>query len=64
MTKQLDACNSALLKMKRECDEVEVWQNAGELPLMIMRLIAEYEEFLQEHKHFEGREVVLQLYFD
>lgn len=64
MTKQLDACNSALLKMKRECDEVEVWQNAGELPLMIMRLIAEYEEFLQEHKNFESREVVLQLYFD
>ncbi|MDE7325113.1 MAG: ATP-dependent DNA helicase [Lachnospiraceae bacterium] len=64
MTKQLDACNSALLKMKRECDEVEVWQNAGELPLMVMRLIAEYEEFLQEHKNFDGREAVLQLYFD
>lgn len=64
MAKRLDACNSALLKLKRECDELEVWENAGELPLLLMRLIAEYEEFLKEHRVFDGREQVLQLYFD
>ncbi len=64
MARQLDACNTALLKMKRECDEMEVWENAGELPLMLMRLLSESEEFLQEHKSFDGREQVLQLYFD
>jgi len=64
MARQLDACNSTMLKLKRACDEVEVWENAGELPLMVMRLISEYEEFLQEHKNFDGKEQVLQLYFD
>lgn len=64
MARALDACNSTMLKLKRECDEVEVWENAGELPLMVMRLISEYEEFLQEHKSLDGKEQILQLYFD
>lgn len=64
MARQLDACNTALLKMKRECDEMEVWENAGELPLMLMRLLSESEEFLKDHKSFDGRELMLQLYFD
>ncbi|MBQ9120370.1 MAG: ATP-dependent DNA helicase [Lachnospiraceae bacterium] len=64
IAKRLDACNSALLQMKRECDEIEVWENAGEFPLHVMRLIAEYEEFLQEHRSFDGRETVLNLYFE
>ena len=64
MMKHLDACNSAMLRYKRECDELEVWENAGELPVLVMRLIAEYEEFFKEHKSFDGREEVIKLYFD
>lgn len=64
MAKCLDACNSVMLKLKRECDEIEVWENAGEMPLYVMRLISEYEEFLQEHRDFDKREEVLNLYFE
>lgn len=64
MAQRLDACNSALLKLKRECDEIEVWENAGELPIHVMRLVSEYEEFLQEHRSFDGKDEVLRLYFD
>lgn len=64
MVRALDACNTSMLKIKRECDEIEVWENAGELPIHIMRLIAEYEEFLQEHRSFDNREEVLGLYFE
>lgn len=64
LAKQLDACNKLLLNMKRECDELEVWENAGELPVHLMRLMMEYELFLKEHPYFEGRDEVLQLYFD
>lgn len=64
MARRLDACNAALLRYKRECDELEVWENAGEFPVMVMRLMAEYEEFLKEHKNFDGRERALQLYFE
>lgn len=64
MSKRLDACNSSMLKLKRECDELEIWENAGELPVHLMRLLAEYEDFLKEHRTFENREKVLQLYFD
>ncbi len=64
MAKRLDTCNTALLKLKRECDEIEVWENAGEFPLHVMRLMTEYEEFLQEHRTFDGRDEVLNLYFE
>lgn len=64
MVKRLDALNTALLKLKRQCDEIEVWENAADIPLFVMRLMTDYEEFLQEHKSFDGRDEVLRFYFD
>ncbi|WP_167958180.1 ATP-dependent DNA helicase [Anaerosporobacter faecicola] len=62
MSKRLDACNSSLLKLKRACEECEVVENIGDLVLHLMRLVAEYEEFLVEWKNFEGRDRCLELY--
>ena len=45
MARRLDACNAALLRYKRECDELEVWENAGEFPVMVMRLMKECGRF-------------------
>lgn len=64
MEKQLDACNTALLRLKRECEEFQVWDNVGDFILPLMRLSGEYEEFLQETVlEPEAKEAVLDLYF-
>lgn len=64
MEKRLDACNKDLLQLKREHDGMSVIKNVDSFVLHLMRLQAEYDEFLQEHQSFDGREQVLQLYFD
>ncbi len=64
MEKQLDACNSALLRLKRECEEFQVWDNVGDFVLPLMRLSAVYEDFLQETVlDPSAKEEVLNLYF-
>lgn len=64
LTKKLSACNQAFLKLKRECDEFELFDSVGDLVLKLLALSTELEEFLQEHPAFENREKVLELYFD
>lgn len=64
MEKQLDACNSALLRLKRECEEFQVWENVGDFMMHLMRLSGEFEEFLQETVlDPAAKEDVLNLYF-
>ena len=64
MERQLDACNTSLLHLKRECEEFQVWDNVGDFVLPLMRLSAEYEDFLQETVlDAETKEAVLDLYF-
>ncbi len=62
--KQLEACNTALLRLKRECESFQVWDNVGDFVIPLMRLLAEYEDFLQETVlDAEAKEAVLNLYF-
>ncbi|MBP3569450.1 MAG: ATP-dependent DNA helicase [Lachnospiraceae bacterium] len=64
LEKQLDACNTALLRLKRECESFQVWDNVGDFIIPLMRLAAEYEDFLQEMVlDAEAKEAVLDLYF-
>lgn len=64
LEKKLSACNQAFLKLKRECDEFEVFDSVGELVLRLLSLSTEMEEFLREYLTFESREQVLELYFE
>jgi len=64
MEKCLDACNTALLRLKRECESFQVWDNVGDFVLPLMRLSAEYEDFLADTVlDAEAKESVLDLYF-
>lgn len=64
LEKQLDACNTALLRLKRECENFQVWDNVGDFVIPLMRLSAEYEDFLQDTVlDAEAKEAVLDLYF-
>lgn len=64
MEKYLEACNTALLRLKRECESFQVWDNIGDFIIPLMRLAAEYEDFLSEAVlDAEAKEAVLNLYF-
>lgn len=64
LVKRLEACNSSILKLKRECEEFEVVESIGDLALHLMRLMTEFEEFLAEFKNFENRDQCLELYLN
>ena len=64
LAKQLDRCNKDLLMLKRDCDEFEVVDNVDGFCMNLMRLMTEYETFLQENHVMEGKEEILRLYFD
>lgn len=63
LASRLDACNKDLLHYKRECEEAMLIPYMTEFPEHLQRALAAYEEFLEEHRSFEGREQVLDLYF-
>jgi Rad3-related DNA helicase len=63
LDKKLDKCNSDLLKLKRECDDCRVVEHITDFILHLMATAAQYEEFLLEYPSFDGRDLVLDLYF-
>ncbi len=64
LTKHLDACNRELLSFKRESEDYVIRHDIDAFAVRLMRFGSDYYEFLREHQAFEGREEVLQFYFD
>lgn len=64
LSKELDGCNKELLLLRRECDEFELVERIDGLYLHLLKLMGEYEIFLQERFIGEGKEEVLALYLD
>lgn len=64
LEKALDTCNSDLLKLKRECDEIKEQENISDFVLHLMHLMSKYEDFLTENKDFEGKDEVLLTYMN
>lgn len=64
LVKLMDNCNKELLKLKRECDEFEVLDDIGGFYMSLMRLMTEFETFLQDNDISEGRDEILKLYMD
>lgn len=64
LAKLLDNCNRELLKLRRECDEFEVWEEISGFYMSLLKLMTEYEAFMQDNDINEGREEILKLYMD
>jgi len=64
LKKQLEQCNKDLLMLKRECDEFEVVTNVDSFSMHLMRLMTEFEIFLQKNHIIDGKDEILQLYLD
>lgn len=63
LAKELQKCSQILLGYKRKCEQYQYHENISDFVFALMRLITEYEKFLQKYREFEGRDTVLELYF-
>lgn len=64
LVNQLDRLNKVLLELKRECDTCLILDDAAHLVLVLNSLFSVFEKFMDEFKEFEGREQVLDFYFE
>ena len=62
--KLLDACNRALLALKRECTRYEILPDVDFLMLHIRPLFEELVKYLDDLPEFEDRDLVLDFYFN
>lgn len=65
-TGALERCNKNLLEKKRECGEnmYAVIESAGDFSIQLSKLFGYMEKFLDDYKDFEGRDEVVNLYFE
>jgi Rad3-related DNA helicase len=59
----LEACNKALLAMKRECDDFEVWEDCDKFAAALSRFVGVYEDISRDLNP-EENEAIRDLYFD
>ena len=59
----LESCNKALLAMKRECDDFEVWEDCDKFAAALARFVGVYED-ISKDLNTEENEAIRDLYFD
>ncbi|MBO4506218.1 MAG: ATP-dependent DNA helicase, partial [Lachnospiraceae bacterium] len=59
----LESCNKALLAMKRECDDFEVWEDCDKFAAALSRFVGVYED-ISKDLNAEENEAIRDLYFD
>lgn len=61
----LQKCNKILLEKKRQCTDMYIcFDDIGDFVLALERAYSRVEKILSEYAEFEGREIVLDLYFN
>ena len=60
----LDKCNNAMLELKRDCDDCEVYESIEKLVNALNKLSAVISEYLEDHNDGPCREEILLFYFD
>lgn len=63
LSSRLEECNKQLLALKRECEDYQVLNSVSHIYLKLMKLMTEFERFLEECKKEEMRKEVLEFYF-
>lgn len=64
LRKRLEVCNQDLLALKRESGDFQIVPDIGDFVLHLMRLMTEYDEFLQENPQVDGMDEILLFYMD
>ena len=63
LARLIEKVNKILLGYKRTCDTYEILENLGMLPIHLLQVTGEMEEYLEEEHDSAVRTEVLQLYF-
>lgn len=63
LERALERVNKSLLEQKRECGEWKQLEQINGTAAYLMTVLGEMEEFLDVYKEFEGRDTVLNFYF-
>ncbi len=66
ITNALERINKVMLSYKRQCDDKAylLLPSTAELELQLMRFNSLMEKYMEKHKEFENKDVVLDFYFD
>ena len=64
LARALDSCNKFLLTLKRECDEIVVYDSFETFGILLLKLSGRIEQFLDDHEHFEHNDELLEFYFN
>lgn len=66
ITSALERVNKVMLSYKRMCEEQDyvIIDTTADLEIQIMRLRSYLEKYLEHHKEFENRDIVLDFYFE
>ena len=64
LRKRLETCNQDMLALKRESGDFRILTDIGDFVLHLMRLMTEYDEFLQENTQVDGMDEILQFYME
>lgn len=62
--RKLEQCNQDLLKKKRNCETYCMVHDIEEFILHVLRLLNDFDEYLKEVKEFEGKDEVMEFYFN
>lgn len=66
ITNALERINKVMLSYKRQCEDKQylLLPSTAELELQLMRFNSLMEKYMEKHREFENRDVVLEFYFD
>ncbi len=64
LERALERVNKSLLELKRECESWRLLKDVNGMAAHLMTALGEMEGFLEEYKEFEGRDLVLDFYFE
>lgn len=59
----LQRCNRILLDYKHDCGKFQYHDDISAFVFALMRLVVVFDQFLQQNREFEGRDTVLELYY-
>ena len=66
ITSALERINRIMLDYKRMCEDkpYNIMETTADLEIQLMRLHSYMEKYMEHHKEFENRDIVLDFYFD
>ena len=64
LERELDRVNKSLLALKRDCESWQFLEDVNGTAAHLMTAFGEMEGFLEEYREFEGRDSVLDFYFE